>query len=146
MDQTRERVFYLISKHREIKKDKQKSGKKQQPFECLLYLLTKIPDSGVKLRWNLNNDSRDRDMKFYVNSALSCSKSSSLEFEALLLFARLLQLKRNWWIDKMTFIYKAIAKPWWEEMYWYQEKQFQTNFLCRGLFYFWTGRPWVSRY
>ena len=50
MDQTRERVFYLISKHREIKKDKQKSGKKQQqPFECLLYFLTKIPDSGINM-------------------------------------------------------------------------------------------------
>ena len=28
MDQTWKRVFYLISKHREIKKDKQKTGKK----------------------------------------------------------------------------------------------------------------------
>ena len=78
----------------------------------------------MKLMGTLDNDSRNRDMKFYVNSALSCSKSSSLEFQALKLFARLLQLKRKWWIDTMTFIYKAIAKPWWEVMYWYQEKQF----------------------
>ena len=34
-------------------------------------------------------------MMFYVNSALSCSKSSTLEFQALLLFARLLQLKKK---------------------------------------------------
>lgn len=36
MDKTREIVFYLISKHREIKNDNQKSQKKQkqqQPFE-----------------------------------------------------------------------------------------------------------------
>jgi len=32
MDQTRGRVFYLISKHGEIKKDKQKSGKKTTTF------------------------------------------------------------------------------------------------------------------
>lgn len=47
MDQTLERVFYLISKHREMKNDKQKSEKKKQPFECLMYFLTKIPDSGI---------------------------------------------------------------------------------------------------
>lgn len=150
MDQTRERVCYLISKHREIKKTSKNQEKKQQPFGRLLYFLTKIPDSGIKLMWTLDNDSRNRDMKFYVNSALSCSKSSSLEFQALKLFARLLQLKRKWWIDTMTFIYKAIAKPWWEVMYWYQEKKFQTNFFSQELFYFCkttsTGRPKVSRY
>lgn len=32
MDQTRGRVFYLISKHREIKKGKQKAGKKTTTF------------------------------------------------------------------------------------------------------------------
>ena len=51
MDQTRERVFYLISKHREIKKTSKNKGKKQQPFECLLYFLTKIPDSGINMNF-----------------------------------------------------------------------------------------------
>ena len=32
MDQTLERVFYLISKHREMKNDKQKSEKKKTTF------------------------------------------------------------------------------------------------------------------
>lgn len=50
-DQTRERVFYLISKHREIKKTSKNKGKKQQPFECLLYFLTKIPDSGINMNF-----------------------------------------------------------------------------------------------
>ena len=41
MDQTRGRVFYLISKHRENKNEKQKSERNNNLFDCSIYFLTK---------------------------------------------------------------------------------------------------------